>query len=261
MDEYGFAPELYGAPAAAPAPAAAVGVVGLGGTLTSASEAAQAESDRKEHLAHVRQQMTLLELSVACVVQSDRDFFSTQCATLLESLGRIYGSRSRRSPLCVLRLLRGCYHPPQPYWTAGANALATSGARLVTRSEAQSVHLGRYAVSMYPDEPARAQLQRLAHVQSVLFEGWAEPNDLMTFFVNKLSETPVGGLMRFAGIGNLTELPHATQLVEVLAEVVVCMASHAVQWAVEQVIMPFLKFRKRADASAAYAMVGRVLSR
>ena len=146
--------------------------------------------------------------------------------------------------------------PSAAVLTAGANALATSGARLVTRSEAQAVHLGRYAVSMYPDEPARAQLQRLAHVQSVLFEGWAEPNDLMTFFVNKLSETPVGGLMRFAGIGNLTELPHATQLVEVLAEVVVCMASHAVQWAVEQVIMPFLKFRKRADASAAYAMVG-----
>ena len=34
------------------------------------------------------------------------------------------------------------------------------------------------------------------------------------------------------------------------------MASHAVQWAVEEVIVPFLKFRKRSDASAAYAMVG-----
>ena len=157
---------------------------------------------------------------------------------------------------CVLRLLRGCYHPVQPYWVAGEGSIATSGAAMAHISEAQSVHLGRYSVTMYPDESGRAHLIRMAHLQEVLFPGWAEPRTLSAKVVHMMAESSLGGLVRAAGVGALSELPHASQLVEVLAEIVVCMAAHAVQWAVEDIIMPFLKFRKRSDASAAYAMVG-----
>ena len=223
----------------------------------SSPDGATAEEEA-EHRAHVREQLTILELSVACVVQSSRDFFLAQAATLIEALRpHLWEPLSVEPALyCVLRLLRGPYHAVPPYWSAGPGALATAGAKSAPRSEAAAVHLGRYSVSMYPGETVRSHLVRLAHLQQVLFPGWGEPRDIVSMIVLKISESPVGGLVRAAGVGALSELPHATSLVEVLAEIVVCMAAHGVQWAVEQVIMPFLKFRKRADASAAYAMVG-----
>ena len=219
---------------------------------------ARAEAEHAAELAHVRHQVTILELAVACVVQSSLDFFLVQSPALIEALRPYLWRPTSVEPAlhCVLRLLRGCYYPMQPYWTAGANALASSGASLAHRNEAQSVPLGRYSVTMYPNQSTESHLVRLAHLQQVLFPGWAEPRSVGMKLVHMLAEGSFGGVVRAAGIGALSELPHAGQLVEVLAEVVVCMAAHAVQWSVEQIIMPFLKFRKRNDASAAYAMVG-----
>ena len=224
----------------------------------AAAKAAKEEANKSLHKQHVRQQLTLLELSVACVVQSSRDFFLAQSATLIEAIRpHLWEGLSVEPALhCILRLLRGCYYPHQPFWRAGEGMVATSGARLAPVSDAQAVQLRRYAPSMYPGESTHSHLVRLAHLQEVLFPGWGEPRDLMMRAVNKLAESAVGGLVRAAGVGALSELPHATQLVEILAEIVVCMAAHGVQWTVEQIIMQFLKFRKRADASAAYAMVG-----
>ena len=209
-------------------------------------------SDEDDEKHHIRCQMTLLELVVTCVAQSARDFFLAQAPMVIEALRpHLWRANSVEPALhCVLRLLRGCYHPAQPYWVAGEDAIATSGARAASSNEANQAELGRYSVEMYPGESTRSNLMRLAHIQNVLFPGWAPPRSTIDRAVNGLAESPVGDLMRAAGIGNLTELPHATQLVEVLAEVIVCMASHAVQWAVEEVIVPFLKFRKRSDASA-----------
>lgn len=48
----------------------------------------------------------------------------------------------------------------------------------------------------------------------------------------------LGSVLRAVGIGKLTELPHASELVHEIAEIAVAMASHAAKWAVEQVVLP-----------------------
>ena len=85
---------------------------------------------------------------------------------------------------CVLRLLRGCYHPAQPYWMAGEDAIATSGARAASSNEANQAELGRFSVEMYPGESTRSNLMRLAHIQNVLFPGWAPPRSTIDRAVN-----------------------------------------------------------------------------
>ena len=167
---------------------------------------------------------------------------------------------------CVLRLLRGCYHHPQPFWTAAdrfspglrdlTGGVAVSGARLAQLSSAASVYLGRYAAVMYPGLGPDSNLVRLAHLQGALFPGWrAEGTSAVARLVQEAADQTMGGLLRMVGIGQVRELPHAHQLVDVLAEIVVCLAAHALQWTVEQVIIPFLKFRKRSNSTAAYALV------
>ena len=219
---------------------------------------ALAEAEHAAELSHERKQITLLELAVACVAQSSREFFFVQAPAVIEALRpHLWRPLSVEPALhCVLRLLRGCYHPTPPYWVADEHAVASSGAALAKKNEAQDVELGRYAVTMHPAETTVAHLIRLAHLQAVLFPGWGEPRGVGMKLVYALAESSVGGLVRATGVAPLSELPHAGQLIEVLAEIVVCMAAHAVQWAVQEVIMPFLKFRKRSDASAPYAMVG-----
>ena len=215
-----------------------------------------------------RRQLALLELASACVVQSSFEFFTAQMPAITEALRPYLWSGAAVEPAlhCILRLLRGCYHHPQPFFTAGdrfalnvrdsSGGIATEGGRLAPVSPAAAAQLGRYSVVMYPGVRPQSHLVRLAHLQDILFPNWAEPPTMVLRMLNTVSERAgLSELMRLVGIGLLSELPHASSLVEILAEVVVCMAAHAVDWAVEQLIMPFLKFRKRSDASAAYALV------
>ena len=137
---------------------------------------------------------------------------------------------------CVLRLLRGCYHHPQPFWTAAdrfspglrdlTGGVAVSGARLAQLSSAASVYLGRYAAVMYPGLGPDSNLVRLAHLQGALFPGWrAEGTSAVARLVQEAADQTMGGLLRMVGIGQVRELPHAHQLVDVLAEIVVCLAA------------------------------------
>lgn len=151
----------------------------------------------------------------------------------------------------VLRLLRGCYHDPQPFWTVQdrfapglrdlTGGIAVNGAAFARTNSAMRMYLHRYSVSMYPGLGNRAHLSNLAHLHGVLFPGWTETANPMLRALQQATEhTPLGAWARKAGIGVLSELPHAIRLVDVLAEIVVCMASHDVQWTVEQVIIRYL---------------------
>ena len=150
----------------------------------------------------------------------------------------------------MLRLLRGCYHPMQPYWTAGAGALATSGSSMAPRNEAQSV-------------PRTVRGDHVPQPEHRVTPGAARPHAAGALPAGASHATSASGWCtswrracsrpRARRRWRLSELPHAGQLIEVLAEVAVCMAAHAAV-SVEVIIMPFLKFRKRNDASAAYAM-------
>jgi len=201
----------------------------------------------------VRRQLTLLELAAACIGQSGAEFFIAQVPVLIEALRPYLWNANAVEPALhvVLRLLRGCYHDPQPFWTVQdrfapglrdlTGGIAVNGAAFARTNSAMRRYLHRYSVSMYPGLGNRAHLSNLAHLHGVLFPGWTETANPMLRALQQATEhTPVGAWARKAGIGVLSELPHAIRLVDVLAEIVVCMASHDVQWTVEQVIIRYL---------------------
>ena len=201
----------------------------------------------------VRRQLTLLELAAACIGQSGAEFFIAQVPVLIEALRPYLWNASAVEPALhvVLRLLRGCYHDPQPFWTVNdrfapglrdlTGGIAVNGAASARTNLAMRMYLHRYSVTMYLGLGNRAHLGNLAHLHGVLFPGWTETANPMLRALQQATEhTPIGAWARKAGIGVLSELPHAIRLVDVLAEIVVCMASHAVQWTVEQVIMCYL---------------------
>ena len=193
-------------------------------------------------------------------------FVHSVLKALVETLRPLLWSAASVEPALyiVLRVLRGCYTPPQPFWTAAdrhaadardlTGGVATSGARFVPVASAQGVHLRRYGTVMYPGLSAANYMMRLSHLHAILFPGWAGLASTVGRLAHELCEGKTVGLLRLVGCGALSELPASAALIDVLAEIIVCFASHAVQWTVERVIMPFLKFRRRSDASAAYAL-------
>ena len=203
--------------------------------------------------ANWREQIILLELATTCVVQSEPVFFLTQAPLLIEALRTFLWSPSAVEPAlqCMLRLLRGCYYLPHPHWEATHGALRTSGDDPKTPPDEP---LRKYDTVMHRHADVRATIVLVAQVHDVLFPGWGSfvGGTLLEKVEHYVSPQT---LLRAVGLKRLRELPYAPLLVEPLAEITVAIACHAVQWAVEHIIVPFLKFRRGADSSAAYALV------
>ena len=129
---------------------------------------------------------------------------------------------------------------------ASGEAIARSGEDQTDDDETESA-LPRYGTPMHPAEDLRSCLQRLSQLQAILFPGWAA-----TATQKRLRRLGLPDFMRTLGLSSApSELPYAAQLVEPIADILVSMASHSVQWAVEQLIVPFLQLGWRR-ASAAY---------
>ena len=75
----------------------------------------------------------------------------------------------------MLRILRGCYALPQPYWLAGGHGsslhrspgIADLALRSwAAREQEEARSLPRYGTPMYPGEDLRSRLIRMTHVQA-----------------------------------------------------------------------------------------------
>ena len=181
-----------------------------------------------------RAQIIFLELATTCLVQSEAVFFHVQAPVLLEALKPFLWSSESIEPTlqCMLRLLRGCYHAPQPVWSAGVDAIPTNGDD--PKQEKDPV-IHRYNTVMHPHEDTRATLILLAQLHATLFTGWGV--FVGSSILERIEYATLHGpalLLRSVGLLQLKELPFASLLVEPLAEISVAIACHAVQWAVEQ---------------------------
>ena len=225
-----------------------------------AADAAAASGAAGGSLGLARRRTVFIELATACLLQTQELFFRAQAPILLEGLRSLLWAPATVEPAlhCVLRLLRGAYHEPLPFWSATGmgktDGLSRGGENPNHRDE---VALLPFGSPMYHREDTRSALLRLAHLQAILFPGWenlSTGNAILRSLRNPFAA------IKNAVVGAAT-LPHAALLTDPLSDAVVTMAGHSVRWAVEQLIVPFLNVTSRRS-SAAYAMMAlRALAR
>ena len=261
-----------------------------------AADAAAASGAAGGSLGLARRRTVFIELATACLLQTQELFFRAQAPILLEGLRSLLWAPATVEPAlhCVLRLLRGAYHEPLPFWSATGmgktDGLSRGGENPNHRDE---VALLPFGSPMYHREDTRSallrlahlqvtgcrchhhhrllllllhhllhtstppHLLRLAHLQAILFPGWenlSTGNAILRSLRNPFAA------IKNAVVGAAT-LPHAALLTDPLSDAVVTMAGHSVRWAVEQLIVPFLNVTSRRS-SAAYAMMAlRALAR
>ena len=95
------------------------------GTTTPSTSAAPPtppprRARRAALLGLARRRTVFIELATACLLQTQELFFRAQAPILLEGLRSLLWAPATVEPAlhCVLRLLRGAYHEPLPFWSA-----------------------------------------------------------------------------------------------------------------------------------------------
>ena len=133
-----------------------------------AADAAAASGAAGGSLGLARRRTVFIELATACLLQTQELFFRAQAPILLEGLRSLLWAPATVEPAlhCVLRLLRGAYHEPLPFWSATGmgktDGLSRGGENPNHRDE---VALLPFGSPMYHREDTRSALLRLAHLQ------------------------------------------------------------------------------------------------
>ena len=158
-----------------------------------AADAAAASGAAGGSLGLARRRTVFIELATACLLQTQELFFRAQAPILLEGLRSLLWAPATVEPAlhCVLRLLRGAYHEPLPFWSATGmgktDGLSRGGENPNHRDE---VALLPFGSPMYHREDTRSALLRLAHLgrEEAEAEGEAEGEARPAELASKMAE-------------------------------------------------------------------------
>lgn len=192
----------------------------------------------------VQQQVSLLELASACVLQTPPPFFQAQVAVVLGCARPLLWLEStvETALRCVSRILHGHYQGRQSYWTVGDDgSLPRYGSKSRCAHELKVLQHEtptRYGGGLFPGENLHSWYCRAGYIQSIIFpDAW----DLLRGMHGYRSAALAARKFARRALGGPKELPHAARLVDSITEIVVCLAAPNLHWAVYKMIMPWLR--------------------